>query len=444
MLSVILWIIGGIGILCIIVFPGKRKGALPVSDRETMISDAACNIAATAFILTQMLFPIYGYSFFRLSYAFNDPKLLENYVDELKRILPAFAINFHPYFDNKPETSVYAFVMLTAVFCFFAGMSIYKNGIKTGHKLLLLIPLVTVIFTAGRYYFSHQGVKRRVGIFFLYESLIQLDVIERYLCGAFFMIAVLYGIYLLLKKLMRNELIPLILILIFSFFAPSVRVVYDGVSITHDGMFKWLIFGPDIPLFPLGMIVMKYKDKILPKTKKGIVIHLASWLCVGGASFYALHGLQFFLIKQAGLKPSDATTDVWYEGLGAKLAKLEKIYKADSIPWLIFGMALSMLLLGVVLIIRTGNPVTKFIREHCFLITVLLFSRHVFFETSGWDIDLWTETFKMPENLLIIVPFIYFAVSVVLAYLIKHFVLDKIKSAGPGYQSESQSESYES
>ena len=116
MLSVILWIIGGIGILCIIVFPGKRKGALPVSDRETMISDAACNIAATSFILTQMLFPIYGYSFFRLSYSFNDPKLLENYVDELKRILPAFAINFHQYFDNKPETSVYAFVMLTALF----------------------------------------------------------------------------------------------------------------------------------------------------------------------------------------------------------------------------------------------------------------------------------------------------------------------------------------
>ena len=421
MLSLLLWILGGIGILCIIVFPGKRKCALP-ADRETMLSDAACNIAATAFILTQMLFPIYGYDFFLTRYAFNDPKLLDNYGDEIKSTLSLLGTNFHQYFDNKPQTSVYAFLMLTAVFCFFAGMSIYKNGVKTGHKLLLLIPLATMIFTAGRYYLSHQAAHRRIGIFFLYESLVQLDVIVRYLCGAFFMIAVLYGIYLMLKKLLKNELIPLILILILSFFAPTVRVVYDGVSITQAGMFKWMIFGPDIPLFPIGMMVMKYKDRILPKTKKGIIILLASWTCAGGISFYSLSWLQFFLIKQAGLNASDALDDVWYEGLGAKLAKLEKIYKVECIPWLIFGLALSMLLLGLVLLIRTGNPVTKFIREHCYLISVLLFSRHVFFETSGWDAKLWTETFKMSRDLLIIVPFIYFALSVALAVLIKRII----------------------
>ena len=236
------------------------------------------------------------------------------------------------------------------------------------------------------------------------------------------MIAALYGIYLLLKKILKNELIPLIVILVLSFFTPGVRVVNDGVNIVRDAMLKDMIFGPDIPLFPMGMIVMKYKDKMLPKTKKGIIIHLASWLFVGGISFYALYGIQHFLIKQAGVRASDALTDIWYDGLGTKLAKLEKIYKVDSIPWLIFGLALSMVLLSIALLVRTGNPVTKFLRDHCYLITVLLFSRHVFFEAGRWNMDFWTNTLGMTENMLIIVPFIYFVLSVVLAFLIRRFI----------------------
>lgn len=428
MQSLLLWILGGIGILCIIVFPGKRKAALP-EDRDTMLSDAACNIAATAFILIQMLFPIYGYYIFHVRYYFNEPELIEGFGDEVKSILSCIITNFHEYFGNKPEISVYAFLMLTSVFCFFAGMSLFKNGIKTGNKFLLLIPPLTMIVTAGWYYLRHLPAKPRFGIFFLYEILMQLDIFVRYLSGALLMIAVLYGIYLLLKKLLKNELIPLILILILSFFAPDVRVIKDGMDIVHDGMFRYMIFGPGIPLFPLGMIVMKYKDKILPKTKTGIIIHLASWFCVGGLSFYALSYLQFFLIKQAGLKPSDALTDEWYDGLGAKLNTLEKIYKADSIPWLIFGLALSMLILGLALLIRTGNPVTKFIREHCYIITVLLFSRHIFFETSGWNMNLWTKVFGLPEDLRIIVPFIYFALSVAAAFLIRRFIPDKFAAA---------------
>ena len=424
MLSVLMWILVGIGILCIIVFPGKRKSSLPTSDRETMISDAACNIAVTAFILSQMLFPIYGYYIFTVNYPHSD-STWDGYGAELKRVITSININSLEPFDNKPQTSVYAFVMLAAVFCFFAGMSIYKNGIKIKHKIFLLIPLLTMIVAAVRFLLGHEASKRKIGYFLMYESLVQIDVFIRYLCGAVFMIAVLYGIYLLLKKILHNELIPLILILIISFFTPDIRVIRDGLNVAHDGMFRIMAFGPDIPLFPLGMIVMKHKDKLLPKTKKGILIHIASWFCAGGISFYALSGLQFFLIRQAGLKPSDALTDVWYDGLGGKLLKLEKIYRLNCIPWLIFGLALSMLLLCVSLLIRTGNPVTKFLREHCCLITVLLFSRHVFFETSLWDKALWTDVFKTPENMFIIVPFIYFVLSVVLAFLIKRLILSR-------------------
>ena len=110
-------------------------------------------------------------------------------------------------------------------------------------------------------------------------------------------------------------------------------------------------------------------------------------------------------------------------GVDVDEAKLDKIYEMDSIPWLIFGLAVSMILLGLVLLIRTGNPLTKFFREHCYLITVFLFSRHVFFETSGYYRNLWTKTFGLPENWFIVVPFICFAVSVILAFLVKRFIL---------------------
>ena len=423
MLSVLFWILAGIGILCVIVFPGKKNGALAVPEKEKSISDDACNIAVTTFILTQMLFPLYGYYMFYARYPNSDSTWKNNsFGEEIVRILTQININFINQFDNKPENSVYGFVVLTAVFCFFAGMSLYKRGVKTGHKIFLLIPLLTMAVTAGRLFNSYKYAKRKPGYFLLYEFMVQLDVIVRYLCGALFMIAVLYGIYLLLKKLLHNELIPLVLILILSFFAPDIRVIRDGVNIGHDAMLRIMVFGPDIPLFPIGMLVMKYKDKIMPKTKKGIILHLVMWLCVGGISFYSLYGLQFFLIKQAGLSPTDALTDDWYDGLGAKLSKLEEIYKVDSIPWLIFCLAVSMLILIITLLVRTGNPVTKFFREHCYLISVLLFSRHVFFETGNHKMDLWTDTLGLPENLLIIVPFIYFALSVVLAFLINRFI----------------------
>ncbi len=423
MLSVLLWVLVGIVFLGVIVFPGKRKGTLPLSDRETMISDAACNIAAVSLVLTQMLFPIYGYRINPTDMMYGNYTWKNGFAEQMKTTLSFTAINYLSAFNNKPKSSVYAFMILTAVFCFFAGMSIYKNGLKIKHKIFLFLPLLVTFGTACWVYYHDDMFYERAEAYIKYEALLQTDTIVRYLCGAFLMIAILYGIYLLLKKLLKNELIPLILILILSFFAPSIRVINDGVW--HDPVLRigYWIFGPDIPLFPIGMIVMKYKDKILPKTEKGIIIHLASWLCAGGLSFYALSWLQFFLIKQAGLYPSDALTDVWYEGLDEKLEKLDKIYEMDSIPWLIFGLAVSMILLGLVLLIRTGNPLTKFFREHCYLITVFLFSRHVFFETSGYYMNLWTKTFGLPENWFIVVPFICFAVSVILAFLVKRFIL---------------------
>ena len=70
-------------------------------------------------------------------------------------------------------------------------------------------------------------------------------------------------------------------------------------------------------------------------------------------------------------------------------------------------------------IVRDRNPLhNSLLREE---------ERHIFFEISGHDQTFWTDILKMPENLFIIVPFIYFGLSVVMAYLIKRFILDKLK-----------------
>lgn len=425
MLSVLLWILCGIGILCIMVFCGKRKVTLPESDREVMISEAVCNIAALTLVLTQLLFPLYGYSILPLGSSY--PGRMEPAGQVLAGIFKMFNVSCYFPFAQLVGNSVYFYVMLTAVFCFFAGMFIYKNGLKIKYKRFLSIPLLVLAVTLIRSFIRIADRKSGVRDFPKYYSLLLLECIERYLMTAFVMIAVLYGIYLLLKKLMHNEIIPLILIFILSFFAPCVRVVYDGLHISEPVIGN-LYFGPDIPLFPAGMIVMKYKDKILPKNRKGALIHVCSWLFAGVAALCALFGIQYLLSKLTGVPFSAAQSCFDDEIYRENMRVLERIYKTACVPWLFAGFALSMMILALTLLIRTGNPVTKFFREHGYLITVFLFSRHIFFEISGHDMSFWTGILKMPENLFITVPFIYAGLSVVLAYLIKRFILDKLKT----------------
>lgn len=184
--------------------------------------------------------------------------------------------------------------------------------------------------------------------------------------------------------------------------------------------------GASIPLFPLGMLVMKYKDKILPKTKKGLLIHIALWIMIGGMSFYALSGLQKLLLARKGLHISDGYSCMPDEDFGRKTAMLEKIYKTECIPWLIFGLSLCMLLLIASRYCGSGNPVTRFCRENCYLITVLLFCRHIFYSVSGSRLI----TKVMPEHLLILVPFILFALSALLSYLINRVIRSGRKEKG--------------
>ena len=144
-------------------------------------------------------------------------------------------------------------------------------------------------------------------------------------------------------------------------------------------------------------------------------------------SFLSVFGIEILLANQAGIHFSNAySCFVTPEYLDC-VRKLDKIFKFVCIPWLFLGFTLSMLILVLALHISTGNPVTKFIREHCYLITVFMFSRHIFFEVSGYNDDFWSEILKMPKAWTIAVPIIYFAVSVILAVLIRKFIIDKRK-----------------
>ena len=418
MLSVLLWILCGMGILCLMVFCGKRKGVLPESDRDVMISEAVCNTAAASFMLIQLLFPLYGYVMSPLGGSY--PGKMDPFDEVFVRNFATLDVYFLEPFVWLEDNSVYSYVMLTAVFCFFAGMFIYKNGLKIKNKkfILILLPLLTV--PVIRFYISKVQYRYIVRDIPKYYSLLLFEGIERYLLSAFVMTAVLYGIYALLKKIMRNEVIPLIVILVLSFFAPCIYVAHDGLK-AADPVLKYLYFGPDIPLFPIGMIVMKYRTKLLPKTKKGTLIYLFSWLFAGGSSFWLLFQIQYFLSKRAGVSLS-AASSCDPSAYAEAMKSLRPIYKTACVPWLIIGLALSMVILSLTLLLRTGNPLTMFFRKHCYLITVLLFFRHLYFELSGHDFKFWTDILKLPKNMLIAVPFIYFGLSVVLAYLIKRFI----------------------
>ena len=204
MLSVLLWILSGIGIVFLFVLPGKRKGRALLSDREAMISDAAKNIAAVTLILAQLLFPFYGYDMSPVGRVTQYDDRMNEFWKEFKVIIREYYVDFLPPFDQLHGKNVYLFVIIVCVLCFFAGMYLYKNGLNIRHKKLLFIPVLVLIATVIWSYFYMLHGKRRIQPFIKYQVLIQLETIGRYLMCSFAMIALLYGIYVLLKKLCKN------------------------------------------------------------------------------------------------------------------------------------------------------------------------------------------------------------------------------------------------
>ena len=397
-----------------------------MSDRETVVSDAAANIASVTLILAQFLFPLYGYVMSPTGNIMPYDGSMEEFRRQIRMHFTEYNANFLPPFDLLRGNSVYLFVMIIAVFCFFSGMHLYKNGLKIRHKLLILIPVLVLIATVVWAYFFRLSKKPKIPPFVRYQIIVQLDAIVRYLLGAFIMIALLYSIYVLLKKLFKNETVPLIVILALSFLAPLVHVRGDGM-LAAEPKIGHLMFGPDIPLFPIGMLVMKLKDKLLPRSKKAVLKHICLWTSVSAISFCLIFGLQSLLTKLAGVRFSEAYSCFDTPEFRAKYNLIEKIYPVSSIPWLTLGFALSMLLLALALLIGTGNPVTRFFRCHCRIVTVLLFSRHIFFEVSGYERRFWTELLNMPDDWFVAVPVFYSILALILAVLIKRFVLDKVR-----------------
>ena len=105
MLCILVWLLCGMGILCVMVFCRKRKGALPVVDREVMISESVSNIAAVTLLLTQLLFPVYGYLMNPLAGSYLGR--MDPVGKVLARLLTTHNIHCFEPFDWYGDNSVY-------------------------------------------------------------------------------------------------------------------------------------------------------------------------------------------------------------------------------------------------------------------------------------------------------------------------------------------------
>jgi hypothetical protein len=153
------------------------------------------NIAAVTLLLTQLLFPVYGYLMSPLAPSYLGR--MDPVGKVLARLLTTHDIHCFEPFDWYGDNSVYMYVILTAVFCFFAGMFVYKNGLKIKHKVFLFLPLFVLIVTLILNFLKVVNRQSLLKDFPEYYFLYLVDCIERYLSTAFMMIAVLYGIYVL-------------------------------------------------------------------------------------------------------------------------------------------------------------------------------------------------------------------------------------------------------
>ena len=231
MLSLLFWILLGIGLLCLIVLPGKQKHTLP-------LASGARNTACAAFLLIQMIFPLYGYALRPSGVASVNAiePFGSTWVNETAQAafitFRNIAVNLNDRRYSLPGNSVYTAVILTSVFCFFAGAALYGNRLRLRlrHKLFLLIPVLTFAATAVYTYFSRFGGRIKGHNYARFLLIYLEDSIVVYLFGSFLMIALLYGIYRALRKITGKELFALIVILVLSFFPPFVRIVNDGMT----------------------------------------------------------------------------------------------------------------------------------------------------------------------------------------------------------------------
>lgn len=430
MLSVCIWIIAAMAVLCLMVFPGKRSGTLNDSGNGIVI-DAAKDFTALSLLMMLILYPLYSgnyhgfykyYDLFVRDHNYDLPSSLPSYLKSIRYL----RIEMHDDISFGLRNGIYALILSCSVFLFFAGMYVYKFGLKIRHKLLLIIPSVMTVFGVACLVRSHTKIVSNNPLPTVYSMIVyQSELFVEYLMSTIVMVVILYLVYKILKLILQSEAAALVVILVLSCF-PSEYQLMQGVQ---DPNLLYFVLGANIPLFPVGMIVMKYKDKLLPKSLKRTVIWAAVWTGLGTASFITLAKMQSFCIEKFGVYIPRVGCVI--DGVtGAQLDKAHrfiiKVSRFTAIPWLILGLSIVMLFLLAAIRIGTGNKFTVFIRKHIFIILILNWCQYIFRYDNYVDpvSDLLVKI-KIENKL------ISSTVSLLTAFgfaiILNRFVLDKIK-----------------
>ena len=175
------------------------------------------------------------------------------------------------------------------------------------------------------------------------------------------------------------------------------------------------------------MLVMKYKDKLLPKSYKQTIIWSIVWTVSGAASLMILlshkgpgiSGAREFCLTDSEITVYSSSDDIL----------INRISVAMAIPWLILGLAIVMLLLNIALRIKTGNKFTLFLSKHIFIVLILHLCNYIRYYSFFTDCvkDLLSKV-KIENAFItsVVWMFIYFGIAVVL----KRCVTDRIGAKG--------------
>jgi len=377
------WVITVAVLFCAILFPYRKKDREIAVGKDELFSVNIDYFRATALIL--ILIVCYG-SFYAFCSELNDggkSSLIREWNYGEPGAFPGSCL------------MMFAQFLMCSICYFFTGMCAYKNRMLFRRKWLLILPAAVTVITVSLRVAARTRMNGKLMINIRYESIYTLHYWIHYLVGIFTVMAILYTVYIILRKILRNDLIPLIIILILSLFHPTVTLFAFKYYKPYVSILKW---GANAPLFPIGMLVMKHKDKLIPKGKRSTVIYTIVCSFMAVLSLVVLFNLVQWAIRIARV-PAPHSSGCFLDGYGEAryTAFIERVSGYQCITYLVLGLSLSMLLVFAASRIRMGNKLTGLITEYSSEILIFHFCLYFFFIYTRMDTDLDELAFKYPS-----------------------------------------------
>lgn len=404
------WLIPVVLLFLLILFPYGKKERKAVSDGDGIFLSNIENLRAVSLIL--ILTVCYA-SFF--PYVPNDNG----------RLRSLFKLWY--YYDSRVNNisylMMYAQILMCSLCYFFTGMCAYANRVFIRRKWLLILPAATIAIMAciGVSASSNMIVRKR-------ELFYILNLAVHYLIGIFVVMAILFTVYKILRKLLKNDTVPIVIVLLLSLFHPALEISPLGRYFPGANILEW---GANAPLFPIGMLVMKYKNKLIPKGKRSVVIYSIICSFTAVLSVVVILKLVPWAIRIAGISaPRSNGCDIDLYSSGRYEAFIESVARYQCITYLALGSSICMLLVLAASRIRTGNKVSGFIREYSADIVVFHFCLYLIFIRRNILSVLEKFTFKYPAVRwyiwLIALMLIFIIVSALLAVILRKLIGGRI------------------